>query len=149
MGTPAPRNSVPTSPSCILLVDDFEPWRKQVCAMLQSRPDLKIIAEAEDGLEAVRKAEELKPDLILLDIGMPYLNGIEAAERISKIVPDAKILFVTQENDPDVVATALSNGAKGLVMKVNAHRELLPALEAVLEGRRFIGFCVTPLRSSP
>ena len=117
--------------------------------MLQSRPDLKIIAEAEDGLEAVRKAEELKPDLILLDIGMPYLNGIEAAERISKIVPDAKILFVTQENDPDVVATALSNGAKGLVMKVNAHRELLPALEAVLEGRRFIGFCVTPLRSSP
>ena len=80
--------------------------------MLQSHPDLKVIGEAEDGLEAVRKAEELKPDLILLDIGMPALSGIEAAERISEIVPAAKILFVTQENDPDVAATALSNGAK-------------------------------------
>jgi DNA-binding NarL/FixJ family response regulator len=111
----------------------------KVCAMLQSHPDLKVIGEAEDGLEAVRKAEELKPDLILLDIGMPALSGIEAAERISKIVPAAKILFVTQENDPDVAATALSNGAKGLVLKVNAHRELLPAVEAILDGRRFLG----------
>ena len=123
----------------ILVVDDFEPWRKKVCAMLQSRPDLKVIGEAEDGLEAVRKAEELKPDLILLDIGMPSLSGIEAAERISKFVPAPKILFVTQENDQDVAATALTNGAKGLVLKVNAQRELLPAVNAVLDGRRFLG----------
>ena len=105
--------------------------------MLQSHPDLKVVGEAKDGLEAIQKAGELKPDLILLDIGMPALSGIEAAEGISKLDPAAKILFVTQENDPDVVATALSNGAKGLVLKVNAHRELLPAVEAVLEGRRF------------
>jgi len=139
VSTTPPRNSLPTSPYRILVVDDFEPWRMKVCAMLQSHPDLKVIGEAEDGLEAVRKAEELKPDLILLDIGMPALSGIEAAERISKIVPAAKILFVTQENDPDVAATALSNGAKGLVLKVNAHRELLPAVEAILDGRRFLG----------
>ena len=117
--------------------------------MLQPHPDLKVLAEAEDGLEAVRKAEELKPDLILMDIGMPALSGIEAAERISKILPSAKILFVTQENDPDVLATALSNGAKGLVLKVNVHQDLLPAVKAVLEGRRFIGSGVPPLRSSP
>jgi DNA-binding NarL/FixJ family response regulator len=133
----------------ILVVDDFATWREQVRAVLQSRLDLKVVAEAQDGLEAVRKAEELKPDIILLDIGMPTLNGMEAAERISNIVPDAKILFVTQENDPEVAATALSNGAKGLVLKINAHRELLPAVQTVLEGRCFIGSGVTPHLLNP
>ena len=118
-GTP---QNVP--PRRMLVVDDHEPFRNFLSATLQAKPEWQIIAEASDGLQAVQKAEQLKPDLILLDIGMPALNGIEAAERISRLVPDAKILFVTQENDPDVVASALSNGAKGLVLKVNAHREL-------------------------
>ena len=123
----------------ILVVEDFEPFRRYVCAALQARPEWRIIGEASDGLEAVHKAEELRPDLILLDIGLPTMDGIEAAKRISTLVPGAKVLFVSQQKNADVVAAALSNGAKGYVLKANAGRELMPAVEAVLEGRRFVG----------
>ena len=127
----------------ILVVDDFEPFRRSVCTTLRARPRWEVIAEASDGLEAVQKIEELKPDLILLDIGLPSLNGIEVAERISTLVPDAKIIFVTQNSTAEVVAAALSNGAKAYVLKVNANRELLPAMEAVLEGQRFVSSGLT------
>ena len=90
----------------VLVVDDFEPWRQQVCSMLQTRPELPVVAEAGDGLEAVQKAQELKPDLILLDIGLPNLNGLEAANRIRQVAPDASIIFLTQNNDKDVVRAA-------------------------------------------
>ena len=109
-----------------------------MCALLAARPELQVIGEASDGLQAMQKAEELQPDLILLDIGLPALNGIEAAHRISRLVPAAKILFVSQENDKDVVAAALSNGAKGYVRKQNANSELLSAIEALLRGNRFV-----------
>ena len=122
----------------ILVVDDYEPFRRVVCATLAVRPELQVVGEASDGLEAVQKAEELQPDLILLDIGLPTLNGIEAAHRISRLVPAARILFVSQENDTDVVAAALSNGAKGYLRKQNAKSELLSAVEAVLRGDRFV-----------
>jgi DNA-binding NarL/FixJ family response regulator len=122
----------------ILVVDDFEPFRRFVCALLAARPELQVIGEASDGLQAMQKAEELQPDLILLDIGMPALNGIEAAHRISRLVPAAKILFVSQENDKDVVAAALSDGAKGYLRKQNAGTELLSAVEVVLRGNRFV-----------
>jgi len=122
----------------ILVVDDYEPFRRVVCATLEARPELQVIGEASDGLQAVQKAEELQPDLILLDIGMPTLNGIEAAHRISRLVPAAKILFVSQDNDTDVVAAALSDGAKGYLPKQNANTELLFAVEAVSRGDRFV-----------
>jgi DNA-binding NarL/FixJ family response regulator len=122
----------------ILVVDDSEPFRRFVCALLAARPELQVIGEASDGLQAMQKAEELQPDLILLDIGMPALNGIEAAHRISRLVPAAKILFVSQENDKDVVAAALSDGAKGYLRKQNAGTELLSAVEVVLRGNRFV-----------
>ena len=96
-----------------LVVDDFEPFRQFTVSMLQTKQEFQVVGEASDGLEAVQKAEELQPDLILLDIGLPTLNGIEAAHRISRLVPGAKILFVSQENDTDLIAAALSNGAKG------------------------------------
>ena len=99
---------------------------------------MRIIGEASDGLEAVQKAEELNPDLILLDIGLPKLNGIEAAHRIARLVPAAKILFLSQETDADVVAAVLSDGAKGYVHKQNAISELPSAVEAVLQGDRFV-----------
>ena len=127
-----------TSFNRVLVVDDFEPFRHFLCATLEVRPELQVIGEASDGLQAVQKAEESQPDLILLDIGLPKLNGIEAAHRISRLVPAAKILFVSQENDADVVSAALSNGAKGYVLKLDANRELLPAVESILRGKDFI-----------
>jgi len=121
----------------ILVVDDHEQFRGFVRAKLQERPNFQVIAEASDGLEAIERAEELKPDLILLDIGMPTVNGIEAARGISRVVPDAKILFVSQNRDPDVVAAALS-GAEAYVHKLDVAKDLRPAVEAVLRGEQFI-----------
>jgi DNA-binding NarL/FixJ family response regulator len=122
----------------ILVVDDFEPFRRFVCATLAAKPELQVVGEAADGFEAVQKAEELQPDLILLDIGMPTLNGIEAAHRIARLVPAAKFLFISQENDMDVVAAALSEGTRGYLHKQTATSELPSAVEAVLRGDRFV-----------
>jgi DNA-binding NarL/FixJ family response regulator len=120
------------------VVDDFEPWRRFVCSTLEKAPELQVICEVSDGLEAVQKAEELRPDLILLDIGLPTLNGMEAARRIRKLAPESKILFLSQESSGDVVQEALSLGAWGYVVKVNAGSELLPAVDAVLRDRQFV-----------
>ncbi len=122
----------------VLVVDDFEPFRRFVCSTLRKRRDLQVIGEASDGLEAVRKTEELKPDLIVLDIGLPTLDGIEAARRIRKLSPQSKILFMSQESAADVVQEALALGALGYVVKAYAGRELLPAVEAVCQGRQFV-----------
>jgi len=100
---------------------------------------LQIIGEVSDGLEAVQKAEELKPDLIVLDIGLPSLNGFEAARRIRKVAPETKILFVSQESSADVVQEALSLGALGYVVKTHAGSDLLAAVEAVCQGGQFVG----------
>jgi DNA-binding NarL/FixJ family response regulator len=128
----------PLSPIRILIVDDFEGWRRQVRLLFQARPQWQIIAEVSDGPEAVQKAEELKPDLIVLDIGLPKLNGIEAARRIRRVSPSTKIVFLSQNDDPDVVRVALSTGALGYVQKTDARSDLLPAIEAVLQGRQFV-----------
>jgi DNA-binding NarL/FixJ family response regulator len=106
--------------------------------LFQARPQWQVIAEAADGPEAIQKAEELKPDLIVLDIGLPKLNGIEAARRIRRVSPSTKIVFLSQNNDPDVVRVALSTGALGYVQKTDARSNLLPAIEAVLQGRQFV-----------
>jgi DNA-binding NarL/FixJ family response regulator len=121
----------------VLVVEDFEPYVQFIRSMLGKMPELRIICEVADGLEAVQKAEELQPDLILLDIGLPTLNGIEAARRIRKLAPESKILFVSQESSADVVQGALSLGA-GYVLKAQAGSELLAAVEAVLRGKRFV-----------
>jgi CheY-like chemotaxis protein len=105
---------------------------------LEKRPEFQIIGQASDGLEAIQKAEELQPDLILLDIGLPKLNGMEAAKRIRIVAPHTKILFVSQESDSDVVGEALNVGALGFVHKIRARSDLLPAIEAVHHGRRFV-----------
>jgi len=98
-----------------------------------------IVCEVSDGLEAVQKAEELRPDLTVLDIGLPTLDGIEAARRIRRLSPEAKILFVSQESSTDVVQEALRLGALGYIAKTNAGIELLAAVDAVCQGRRFVG----------
>jgi CheY-like chemotaxis protein len=99
----------------VLIAEDFPPYRQFVCSTLAKRPELQVIAEVSDGLEAVQKAVELKPDLILLDIGLPTMNGIEAARRIRALVPNAKIIFLSQETSAEVVEEALSTGARAYV----------------------------------
>jgi DNA-binding NarL/FixJ family response regulator len=122
----------------VLVVDDYEPFRRFVCSTLGKRPDLQVIGEASDGLEAVRKAEELKPDLMVLDIGLPSLNGIEVARRIRKLCPECKILFMSQGSSADVAQEAFSLGAMGYVVKSHAGNELSAAVEAVCQGRLFV-----------
>ncbi|HLO08310.1 MAG TPA: response regulator transcription factor [Terriglobales bacterium] len=136
-------------PLRILLVEDFQPFRRFVCSTLQAVPGLQMVGEVSDGLEATRQAKRLQPDLILLDIGLPTLNGIEAARRIHKLVPECKILFLSQESSADVVQEAFDSGAQGDVVKTHAGSELLPALEAVLEGRQFVSGGLTGLKFLP
>ena len=123
----------------ILLVDDYEPWRRFVASALQKRPDLKIIGEAADGLAAVMKAEELQPDLILLDISLPSLNGIQAARRIKTVSPASKILFVSENASFEIAQEAVRSGAFGYVVKSQAGSKLLPAIDAVIQGKKFSG----------
>jgi DNA-binding NarL/FixJ family response regulator len=122
----------------ILIADDFKDWRRQVLLLFQARPEWQVTAEAADGPEAVQKAGELKPDLIVLDIALPKLSGIEAARRIRQLSPESKIIFLSQNNDLDVVRTALGTGALGYVHKTDARSELLPAVEAALRGKQFV-----------
>lgn len=119
-----------------LVVEDFEAWRRFISALLGREPQLHIICEVSDGLEAVKKAEELKPDLILLDIGLPKLDGIAASRQICTVSPRSKILFFSQESSAAVVREALGIGA-GFVIKADA-RELLSAVKAVMSGEQFL-----------
>ncbi len=106
--------------------------------------DLVIIGECSDGLEAVQKSEELQPDLVLLDIRLQTLNGVEAARQIRKVAPASRILFLSLYNWPEIVHEAISIGALGVVVKVNAPRELLPAIRTVLRDELFIGTGFSP-----
>src|SRR5437762_7436773 len=99
----------------VLLVDDYEPFRRLIRSMLEETSGFRIIGQASDGLDAIQKAEELRPDLILLDIGLPKLSGIQAARKILQRVPDSKIIFLSQETSADVVAEAFRLGASGYV----------------------------------
>jgi DNA-binding NarL/FixJ family response regulator len=122
----------------VLIVDDYEPWRRFVRLTLLACERLQVIGEVCDGLEAVPKAQELQPDLILLDIGLPHLNGIEAARKIRAVSPASKILFVSENRSLDIVEKALSTGASGYVLKTDAARDLLAAVEAILQGKQFM-----------
>ena len=124
-------------PIKILVVDDFEEFRRFVCALLIPKTEFQF-AEASDGLEAFRKAKELQPDLIVLDIALPSLNGLEVAKRIREFAPGTKILFLSGESSPDVVREALNLGALGYVHKPELQSDLVPAIEAVLKGELFV-----------
>ena len=122
----------------ILVADSFEPWRRYVSSVLEQDQSLLIVGVASDGLEAVQKAIELAPDLVLLSVALPKLNGIETVKKISQAAPGVKLLFATQMVDADVMAEALRNGAHGYLWKMNAQGELLPAIRAILRGETFI-----------
>lgn len=106
--------------------------------MLQARPELRVVGEVGDGLEAVQRAKELQPDLILLDIGLPNLDGLKAANRIRQVAPNAAIIFLTANNDKDMVRAAMGTGARGYVLKTDAGRELLAAVAGILGGDDFV-----------
>ena len=122
----------------VLVVDDFELWHTFVHMRLEDEPNLHVIGVSTDGLDAVRKAQELRPDLILLDISLPKLNGLEAARQIRKVAPKSAILFLSGESAPDVVQGALCAGGLGYVLKLDAAQDLLTGIESVLLGRRFV-----------
>jgi len=128
-----------------LVVDDFAPFRQFLSSALQDRSDVEIVSEACDGIEAIERTQEFYPELVLLDIGIPKLNGIEAAQRIRVISPDSRILFISQESSADIVQKALATGAHGYVVKSDAGRELLGAVDAVVRGEHFLSSMVLTL----
>lgn len=125
-------------PNRVLVVDDYELWRRFASTAIQKLPGTQVLAEACDGLEAVQLAQQLQPDLILLDIGLPTLNGIEAARKIRDCSPSSKIVFVTENRSLDIADEAFRTGASGYVVKSDAGSELLPAVNAVLQGKQFL-----------
>ncbi len=128
----------------ILIVDDCEAWRRMVVTTFRECSDWQMIGEASDGSEAVRKSAELQPDLIVLDIGLPELNGLDAARQIRKISPRSKILFLSENHCPDVVREAFRVGAAGYVVKSDAACDLLIAVEAVISNKQFVNSRFAP-----
>ena len=131
-------SSVLTMAVRVMVVEDYEPFRRFLCAFLGAQEHLQLINELGDGLSAVASAEELQPDLIVLDIGLPGLNGIETARRIREVAAETKIVFLTQESSEEVVSAALRVGGDGYVLKARAQEDLLVAIDSVLQGRQFV-----------
>src|SRR5689334_22131090 len=118
--TASQKIELPLSAVSILVADDHEQWRRTIRHILRDRPEWVVLSEACDGLQAVQKAVELRPDVVLLDIGMPILNGIDAARRIRQNPPDSRVIFITQNSDRDIRSAALDIGAHGYVLKAKA-----------------------------
>jgi len=118
----------------ILLVDDFVPWHRTVSMLLQKNAALQVICAATNGLDGISKAQELQPDLVLLDIGLPGMSGLEAAGHILRVSPGSKLIFLTENDCEMITQKALSTGACGFVLKSDAVYQLLPAVEAALAG---------------
>ena len=129
----------PDVPIPILLVDDFALWRQKLNSLLQGQASLQIVGEAENGQEAIEKAQLLQPDLILLDVGLPDMSGLRVAERIHQVSPNSKIIFVTLHDDAELADAVTVNGVHGYLLKQYIDRtELLSAITAVLCGKRYL-----------
>ena len=127
-----------TSLHRVLVIEDHHAFRRLICELLQQRSDVQIVGEAANGVDALRQAAALRPDVVLLDIGLPGLSGIEVAARLRVMVPDAKVIFVTIESSYEVMEEAFNTGAHGYVYKPRAQRDVLPVLDAVIRGGRFV-----------
>jgi NarL family two-component system response regulator LiaR len=122
----------------ILVVDDHEVVRRAICSLLTNDSTLDVVCQTEDGEQALAKAEELQPDLVLLDISLPGISGIEAARRIPRVSPNSHIIFLSQHDSLQMVENALRAGGHGYVAKMDAGSELLKAIYAVRQGKRFV-----------
>jgi DNA-binding NarL/FixJ family response regulator len=123
----------------ILIVDDYEPWRAYVRSILADDADLEILGECVDGLEAVKRSDELRPELVLLDINLPDINGLEVARQVGTVSPESKVLFLSSCQSIDVMREALKLGA-GFVLKSDAQHDLLPIVQAICRNEPFIRF---------
>jgi DNA-binding NarL/FixJ family response regulator len=123
----------------ILIVDDFELWRRSIGSILAEDADLEVVGECADGLDAVQKSEKLQPDLVLLDINLPKMNGLDAARQIRRVCPRTKILFLSSYQSLEVMREALKIGA-AFVVKADAARDLLPIVKAVVRNEPFVRF---------
>jgi DNA-binding NarL/FixJ family response regulator len=130
------------SPFRVLVVDDYVRWREFLCSTLREQPEFRVVGEAADGSEAVHKAQELQPDLILMDVGLPKLNGFEAARQIRRLVPTSTILFVSEHRSLENVQEAFRIGALGYVVKSDAASDLIPAVRSVLQRKPFVSTSV-------
>ena len=138
-------SDIPIGNIKVLIVDDYAPWLHFITIALAIKPEIDIVGDAQDGLTAIQKATELKPDLVILDIGLPDMSGIQVAQRILEVAPKTRILFLTENTSRDIVRDALLTGAQGYVVKAFAAKELVPAVEAVLLNCHFVSAAaVTP-----
>ena len=133
----------------ILVVDDHEFVRRRLSSLLQSRPEFNVVSEASDGFQAVEKSKDLQPDVVVLDISMPGLSGLETAPRIRRVAPAAEILFVSQHDTRSMVHEALSTGARGYVLKSDAGTDLVNAVLAVSQHKEFLSHKLTQSGSPP
>jgi DNA-binding NarL/FixJ family response regulator len=133
----------------ILVVDDFLPWQRFISQMFESEPDLKITSVASDGFEAVQKAKELQPDVILMDVSLPGMNGFEATRQIRVFSPGSKILFLSEHRGSDLIQAAFDVGGFGYVLKSDSHSDLVFGIRAVLLDRQFVSHSLKNWRRSP
>ncbi|HEX6502209.1 MAG TPA: response regulator transcription factor [Terriglobales bacterium] len=124
-------------PISIIVADDHVVIRKGLRALLEERRGWKVVAEAGNGREAVEKAARLRPDVVILDLSMPEMNGLDATPLIRRAVPHARVLILTMHNTEELIEKTLKAGARGYVLKSDAERDLITALEAVLDNRTF------------
>ena len=122
----------------VLVVDDHDQWRRYIVLALGTKPAIQIVGEAEDGKTGIQRAKEHQPDLVILDLGLPDLSGIEVARQIKLLSPKTKIVFLTMHNSQEIIDAALGAGAYGYVLKSMAASDLLAAVEAALIGNHFI-----------
>ncbi len=129
----------------IFLADDHTILREGIRSLLENEPDMEVVGEAEDGHQAVKMVKQIKPDVILMDIAMPRLNGLEATSQIKKINPNSKILILTMHDNEEYIRKALAAGAMGYILKDAAASELLGAIRAVQRGEAVLSPAVTRL----
>ena len=122
----------------VLLVDDHALFRQGLASLLSSQPDIEVVGEAEDGIEAQVKAQELRPDLILMDVTMPGCDGLEGTRLIKQALPDAKIVMLTVHDEDDRLFEAIKSGAAGYLLKSTASETLMPMLRGVMRGEAAI-----------
>lgn len=126
----------------ILVVDNFPTWRGLIRTLLELTPEWQLVGEASNGPEAEARVRELQPDIVLLEIDLPVMDGIQLARRLHAEYPETRLVFLTTENSPEMAEFALSAGALGYVLKVSVVEELLPALNEVMANKRFISKAV-------